>query len=107
MPTIAVSPLYIISIDLAAIGLTQPVPVVGTMTSTSRSNAPVRSSSLSSTAIRRLVGVGGLQPDVDADRLLGGPAVDPGQLVGVRPGGHEVAALESERVPGRERLWAA
>ena len=51
-PTIALSPLYIISIAAAAVGLIQPVPVVGTMTRTSRSNAPVRSSSLSSTAMR-------------------------------------------------------
>ena len=46
MPTIAVSPLYIISSDRAATGLIQPVPVVGTITSSLRSNAPVRSSSL-------------------------------------------------------------
>src|ERR1700750_2439653 len=51
-PTIAVSPLYIISSDRAATGLIHPVPVVGTITSTLRSKAPVRSSSLSSTAIR-------------------------------------------------------
>ncbi len=52
MPTIAVSPLYIISSARAATGLIHPVPVVGTITSTLRSKAPVRSSSLSSTAIR-------------------------------------------------------
>src|ERR1700754_304278 len=51
-PTIAVSPLYISSSDRAATGLIHPVPVVGTITSTLRSNAPVRSSSLISTDIR-------------------------------------------------------
>ena len=46
------SPLYIVSIDRAATGLIHPVPVVGTMTSTLRSNAPVRSSSRITTSIR-------------------------------------------------------
>ena len=101
------SPLYIISSDRAATGLIHPVPVVGMITSSLRSKAPVRSSSLSSTAIRCFVGVGGLQPDVDPDGLLGGPAVDPGQLVGVGSGGDEVAALETQGVPWRERVWAA
>ena len=55
------SPLYIISSDRAATGLIQPVPVVGTITSSLRSNAPVRSSSLTSTVHPLFVGVGGLQ----------------------------------------------
>src|SRR6201991_3401923 len=51
-PTIAVSPLYIISSARAATGLIQPVPVVGTITHSLRSKAAAPSSSLSSTAIR-------------------------------------------------------
>ena len=101
------SPLYIISSDRAATGLIHPVPVVGMITSSLRSKAPVRSSSLSSDGHPLLVGVGGLQAGVHPDGLLGGGAVERRQLVGVGPGGHEVAALEAEGVPRRERRWAA
>ncbi len=38
---------------------------------------------------------------------LAGRPLKRGQLVGVRAGGHEVAALKPQRVPGRERGWAA
>ena len=71
MPTMAVSPLYIISSARAATGLTHPVPVVGTITSTLRSNAWVRSSSREQDRHPARVGVGGLQAGVDPDRLLG------------------------------------
>ena len=47
IPIRAVSPLYIISMARAATGLIHPVPVVGTITSSLRSKASVRSSSLS------------------------------------------------------------
>ena len=103
----AVSPLYIISSDRAATGLIQPVPVVGTITSSLRSKAPVRSSSLSSTAIRLSSSCRGVEADVHADRFLGGPAVQARQLVGVRAGGDEVAALEAQRLPRRVRRWTA
>ena len=91
----------------AATGLTQPVPVVGMITSSLRSKAPVRSSSRTQDVHPGLVGVGGLQAGVDPDGLLGGLSVEPGQLVGVRAGGHEVAALVAQGVPRRERRWAA
>ena len=55
----------------------------------------------------RVFGVGRRQPGVDPDRFLGGASVEFGQLVGVRSGGHEVAALIAEGVPRRERAWAA
>ena len=99
MPTSAVSPLYIVSSDRAATGLTQPVPVVGTMTSTLRSKAPVRSSSLEQHRHPALVGVGGLQPGVDPDGLLGGPSVERVSSCGVRTGGDEVAALVTRGCP--------
>ncbi|SKU59968.1 Uncharacterised protein [Mycobacteroides abscessus subsp. abscessus] len=50
--TIAVSPLYINSMPRAAAGVTHPVPVVGTMTNTLRSNALVRSSSRTNMSAR-------------------------------------------------------
>ena len=103
----AVSPSYIISSDLAAIGLIHPVPVVGAI---DQHLALERAGAFEFADQRRhpgIVGVGGLQTHVDADRLLGGPAVDPGQLGRVWSGGYEVAALESQRVPRSERLWAA
>ena len=50
MAAMAVSPPYMYSSGSTMAGLTQPVPVVVTTTSTFRSKAPVRSSSLTTSA---------------------------------------------------------
>ncbi len=76
MPTIAVSPLYIVSSARAATGLTQPVPVVGTMTSSLRSKAWVTFEFAEQHRNSLIVGVGGVQAGVDADGFLGGRTVD-------------------------------
>ena len=83
--------------ERAAAGSTQPVPVVGMITGALRSNAWVRCSSLSNSpaAVRR---VGGLHA-AGYGSVPCRPAIELGQLLGVRAGRNEVTALIPEAVP--------
>ena len=92
---------------LAALGSTQPVPVVVTTSRCCRSNPPARSRS--STASRglllRVLGVG--EPREDADRLDRRAVRQLADLLGTRTSADEGPPLHAQVVPVDQRLVAA
>ena len=95
-PAIAVSPFQRYSSGSVPRGSRKPMPVVVATTRTSRSKAPVRSSSASTSSARPCAVLGALQPRVHPDRRPGSRAVDRLQ---VRDGRTPVARSDGRSCP--------